>query len=68
MWLRALKSWVNNDYEGRVVPEQVFEATEYRARDLIRLGLALAVVRNDEKIKVPSDPPRARPSPRRRAP
>ncbi len=57
MWLRALKSWINWDCEGVVLPEQIFEANEYRCRDLVRLGHAVVVMGPMEKIKVPSDPP-----------
>ena len=62
--MRALKSWINWEHEGVVVPERIFEANEYRARDLIRLKLAIAVMGVGDKIKVPSDPP---PAPRRRS-
>ena len=58
MLLQALKPWYNGDHEGHVEPGQKFEATEYRANELIRAGLAIAVVDETKKIHVPADKPR----------
>jgi hypothetical protein len=61
MHLTALRPWFNGDHEGRVEPGQSFEASEYRAKELIRAGLAImAALPETTKIKVPSDPPRVR--------
>jgi len=57
--LEALRPWFNPDHEGQVAPGQRFEASDYRAQELIRAGLAMAVVSETEKIVVPSDPPAA---------
>jgi hypothetical protein len=67
MLLKALKPWFNMDHEGSVSVDQQFEASEYRASELIRNGLAIPIVSETEKIKVPSDPPRPEP-PKRREP
>ena len=58
MLIRALKPWYNPDHEGQVEPGQVFDASQYRAGELIRSGLAIATVGVDQKIKVTADPPR----------
>ena len=60
MLLKALRPWVNQDYEGRVEPGQLFEANDYRANELIRAGLAMATVNEHLKIRVPSDQPQAK--------
>jgi hypothetical protein len=57
MRLKALKSWFNAEHEGAVEEGHEFEASEYRANELVRIGLAMAVVGETEKIKVPSDRP-----------
>ena len=66
MWMRALKSWINWECEGVVLPEMIFEASEYRCRDLERNGLAIRVMGVGDKIKVPSDPPLTPPKKSRR--
>jgi hypothetical protein len=60
MLLRALRPWYNPDHEGQVEPGHVFEASEYRSRELIRLGLAMVAINEKKKIKVPADPPARR--------
>ena len=57
MLLKALRPWLNYDYEGYVEAGQTFDASEYRARELIRIGLAVAVAGTSGKIHVPADPP-----------
>jgi hypothetical protein len=64
MLLEALRAWWNPDHEGQVSPGQRFEASEHRARELVRAGLAVAVVDEATKIKVVADP--KKPPPRRR--
>jgi hypothetical protein len=60
MLLRAIRPWYNQDHEGHVEPGQTFEASEYRARELIRAGLALVATNVTGKIKVSADPPARR--------
>jgi hypothetical protein len=60
MLIRALRPWYNPDHEGLVEPGQVFDASEYRAGELIRAGLAEATVDENQKIKVTADPPARR--------
>lgn len=60
MLLKALKPWHNLDHEGQVEPGQVFEASEYRGKELILAGLAIATVDENQKIKVTADPPARR--------
>jgi hypothetical protein len=57
MLLKALKPWFNRDHEGAVDVGQCFEASEYRARELIRAGLAEVAVNETGKIKITADPP-----------
>jgi hypothetical protein len=69
MQLRALRPWYNSDHEGEVDVGQFFEASDYRARDLIRNGLAVPATGPNGKIHVPADPPppaRPRRAPRHR--
>lgn len=56
MRLQALKPWVNLDHEGRVEPGQIFEASDYRASELIRGNLAMPATVST-KIKITADPP-----------
>jgi hypothetical protein len=63
MRLRALRPWYNPDEEGQVEPGQFFDATEYRAGELIRAGLAEVALEDDAKIKVVADPPPPPPPP-----
>jgi len=66
MLLRALRPWFNQDHEGHVEPGQTFEASEYRARELTRAGLAMiAATQEKRKIHVPSDPPQQKKKARR---
>jgi hypothetical protein len=58
MLMQALKAWFNRDHEGQVIPGQRFEATEYRARELSRAGLAIPVASETTKIRVVADPPK----------
>lgn len=61
MRLKALKPWYNPDHEGHVEPDQFFEASDYRAGELIRAGLAIEAAGEDRKIHVTADhPPHAR--------
>jgi len=60
MHLQALKPWYNPDHEGQVEPGQVFEASEHRGKELIRLGLAMASAGEIRKIKIAADPPARR--------
>jgi hypothetical protein len=57
MLMEALKSWINYDHEGAVPTGARFEANEYRARELVRAGLAFAVMSDSVKIRVVADPP-----------
>jgi hypothetical protein len=57
MLLQALRPWYNADHEGSVEPGQRFEAGDYRAHELIRAGLAMAVLDETEKVQVRADPP-----------
>lgn len=59
--MEALKPWRNQEYEGDVHPGRRFEANEYRARELVLAGLAIAVVSETQKIRVVADPPQRRP-------
>jgi hypothetical protein len=52
----ALKPWFNADHEGSINPGQEFESPPSRARDLIRLGLAIAAIGDGSKIKVVAEP------------
>jgi hypothetical protein len=65
MLMEALKAWFNPDHEGRVSPGQRFEATDYRARELSRAGLAVPVMSETRKIRVIADPPQVAPKRRR---
>jgi hypothetical protein len=58
MLMEALKAWVNLEFEGRVSPGQHFEASEYRARELSRSGLAIPVMSETTKIRITADPPK----------
>jgi len=65
MRMRALKSWYNRDHEGMVQPDDEFEAPEYRARELERLGLAIPCL--PPVVRIVADPvPPAEPARRRR--
>ena len=55
--MRALSSWYNRDHEGWVDRGQEFEASEYRALDLVTADLAVYAVSETQKIKVTADPP-----------
>jgi hypothetical protein len=55
--MKALKAWHNAEYEGTVIINQEFNATEDRARDLERGQLAVRVV-SKPKLEVQSAPPR----------
>ena len=57
MLLKALKPWFNADHEGHVEPGQEIDPDEDRANELIRTGLAVAVVGVGKKIEVPHDEP-----------
>lgn len=63
MRLQARVAWFNRDHEGAVAPGQQFEASEYRANELTRAGLAIPVVDENKKIPVPHDPPPPDPTP-----
>jgi len=56
MRMRAIKSWMNKDFEGLVQPDDEFEASEYRAKELIRIGLAIPCLSETEKVRVQADP------------
>lgn len=65
MLLKALKPWYNPEHEGHVEPGQEFEASEFRADELIRIGLATAAVGVGQKISVPHDEPDPKPRQKR---
>jgi hypothetical protein len=67
MLMEALKAWRNPDHEGDVMPGRRFEANEYRARELVRAGLAFAVMSDTQKIRVVADPPQSRSKSKARA-
>lgn len=54
--MRAISSWMNREHEGMVHPGDEFEATEYRARDLVTVGLAVYAVSDVNKVRVTADP------------
>jgi len=67
MRLRALRPWYNPDEEGHVEPGRFFDASEYRAGELIRAGLAEVALEEGAKIRIVADPPAPSPAPARRA-
>jgi hypothetical protein len=61
--LRALKPWFNKEHEGMIHPGDEFETSEYRARELVNLEMAVYAVSTTEKVKVMADPPERQPDP-----
>jgi hypothetical protein len=57
--MRALRSWINLEHEGRVDAGDEFEASQLRADDLRRLGLADYAMSETRKVRVFADPPAA---------
>ena len=59
--MRATADWFNGEHEGQVESGQEFEASEYRASELERAGLAVRALSETKPTRVTADPPEAEP-------
>jgi hypothetical protein len=59
--LRAMSDWYNGDHEGHVERGQEFEASEYRATELVRAELAVYAISEKKPTRVTADPPPEKP-------